>query len=207
MGVTLPRKSPFRSCRISIHTPAMGVTCKKQPQESNPRFQSTLPQWEWPEKMIMHQPQANFNPHSRNGSDFDIGYITLHTANFNPHSRNGSDFAKQKVNHFLIISIHTPAMGVTSNDWAHMYFREISIHTPAMGVTHSICHSIPWCKFQSTLPQWEWPVSSWVVWYLWQFQSTLPQWEWRVVAFLFTIFWQISIHTPAMGVTKVKLVG
>ena len=55
--------------------------------------------------------------------------------NFNPHSREGSDNWEHGALVKLLISIHTPAKGVTSvqGDGAGAFL--ISIHTPAKGVT------------------------------------------------------------------------
>ena len=55
-----------------------------------------------------------FNPHSRKGSDRRRRSPEPETRHFNPHSRKGSDFVAlghdQPVG---VISIHTPARGVT----------------------------------------------------------------------------------------------
>ena len=147
--------------KISIHTPAKGVTYKHQPY---------LRYW------------MDFNPHSREGSDkYEDGkaiitFISIHTpakgvttlepsiialdaisihtpakgvtqvigngkistGNFNPHSREGSDF-KIGISFFWHgISIHTPAKGVTLPPVSQIVPSVISIHTPAKGVTHHI---------------------------------------------------------------------
>ena len=78
---------------ISIHTPAQGVTAEVFPSRLK---------------------KANFNPHSRTGSD--VGNGTLWYAGFpyfNPHSRTGSDYYLTIRSYFMAISIHTPAQGVT----------------------------------------------------------------------------------------------
>ena len=146
--------------RISIHTPARGVTAiARGPGPST----------------------IYFNPHSRKGSDIytlfktylllpisihtpargvtkfleerEAGLsISIHTpargvtetcpqgsrcaGNFNPHSRKGSDCIQsdRHQNHYRI-SIHTPARGVTIFQIHCMDRIGISIHTPARGVT------------------------------------------------------------------------
>ena len=54
---------------------------------------------------------------------------------FNPHSRTGSDGDIKNILDGAIISIHTPARGVTANAVALYDPTAISIHTPARGVT------------------------------------------------------------------------
>ena len=167
---------------ISIHTPAKGVTIK--PDLSLNYF-------------------YDFNPHSREGSDFF--YIIC----FN----NSED-----------ISIHTPAKGVTPAPICISNIVLISIHTPAKGVTRGAFDETTGEQFQSTLPRREWPglrnlhrISplfqstlprrEWhidklcTMWYN-KFQSTLPRREWLSSYFLKDSYPQISIHTPAKGVTS-----
>ena len=80
--------------------------------------------------------KEHFNPHSREGSDCTLlGYQTS-TSYFNPHSREGSDGTPHTDNWGCrIISIHTPAKGVTVTFFNCRRSRKISIHTPAKGVT------------------------------------------------------------------------
>ena len=54
---------------------------------------------------------------------------------FNPHSRKGSDEVNEVYNKEYIISIHTPARGVTTCSNYAFDEEYISIHTPARGVT------------------------------------------------------------------------
>ena len=53
------------------------------------------------------------------------------------------------------ISIHTPARGVTILENVTSGEIKISIHTPARGVTHEAVHGYRKPQFQSTLPQGE----------------------------------------------------
>ena len=77
---------------ISIHTPARGVTRRKN---------------------LIFCLQRNFNPHSRKGSDGRSLCCTHCINNFNPHSRKGSDPDDIGKIRMFVISIHTPARGVT----------------------------------------------------------------------------------------------
>ena len=54
-----------------------------------------------------------FNPHSRKGSDMWIFLLIISQSYFNPHSRKGSDLCPPKGHTLFMISIHTPARGVT----------------------------------------------------------------------------------------------
>ena len=102
-------------------------------------FQSTLPQGEWHSSTRSNfEIQPYFNPHSRKGSDgYPIrGGISLRY--FNPHSRKGSDdFETRRGNYCIVISIHTPARGVTIDGKYIFALANISIHTPARGVTNT----------------------------------------------------------------------
>ena len=103
----------------------------------------------------------NFNPHSREGSDFlnrIFGFlcnrISIHTPvkgvtlprsvfgtlylYFNPHSREGSDLIRGLVVAICHISIHTPVKGVTQWKNKQVHHQPISIHTPVKGVTTQI---------------------------------------------------------------------
>jgi len=64
--------------------------------------------------------------------------IKLLWINFNPHSREGSDGLQACFKGYCIISIHTPAKGVTTADSYTDTPQAISIHTPAKGVTCAI---------------------------------------------------------------------
>ena len=55
---------------------------------------------------------------------------------FNPHSREGRDKTRGcPTIGSAVISIHTPAKGVTQQDKTNKFNATISIHTPAKGVT------------------------------------------------------------------------
>ena len=78
---------------ISIHAPARGAT-RNGDRETNA--------------------SGNFNPRSREGSDFYWFTIIQHMYNFNPRSREGSDALHFVLRHMIHISIHAPARGATS---------------------------------------------------------------------------------------------
>ena len=61
--------------------------------------------------------------------------LTALFANFNPHPREGGDPADIVAKYGIIISIHTPAKGVTLDAIQVDEETGISIHTPAKGVT------------------------------------------------------------------------
>ena len=91
-GVTELLDDAAQAMNISIHTPAKGVT---------------ISWWKTPWKHIIsiHTPakgvtgtgslllckEVNFNPHSREGSDFFFRVYNCNIFHFNPHSREGSD--------------------------------------------------------------------------------------------------------------------
>ena len=143
---------------ISIHTPAKGVTKKSRCMQSdgkdfNPhsREGSDVPvSYDITHNHIsIHTPakgvtaygidfsygMLNFNPHSREGSDSSPVPAIISSSNFNPHSREGSDTTAFPSPGKSIISIHTPAKGVTFCASVVYPDGNISIHTPAKGVT------------------------------------------------------------------------
>ena len=149
-------------------------------------------------------------------------YVVLEIADFNPRSREGSDFIRISALHLFSISIHAPAKGATSqaparaeyknfnprsregsdninapgkiirtyfnprsregSDFANIIFyniRKISIHAPAKGAT----------------------LSSRVLYKVPEFQSTLPRRERPCKCFKYIGYTLISIHAPAKGAT------
>ena len=125
-----------RDWRISIHTPARGVTHSQEQLcwmicisiHTPARGVTTLTRW-------TASASINFNPHSREGSDLWFARLADRIYHFNPHSREGSDAQDREPVLFLCISIHTPARGVTLLHVMPPYVSRISIHTPARGVT------------------------------------------------------------------------
>ena len=100
-----------------------------------------------------------------------------------------------------MISIHTPAKGVTNTPTLGSSWITISIHTPAKGVTQTWETYQYTSRFQSTLPRREWHFIIRIVFLFCYFNphsregsDTVPQ--------LFGNFYFISIHTPAKGVTQ-----
>ena len=77
---------------ISIHAPARGATIFPFfILLSDNRFQSTLPRGERHQRVLEDLTPKNFNPRSREGSDFINIMIPLDCYHFNPRSREGSD--------------------------------------------------------------------------------------------------------------------
>ena len=191
------------------------------------KFQSTLPRREWRWNGWTVNQSVNFNPHSREGSDLDKSIIICFKFYFNPHSREGSDSAARsssdKIN---LISIHTPAKGVTEV-FSYAFFKAIYFNphsregSDASRIKHInlLEHFNPHSRegsdaafflspdnttaFQSTLPRREWrkvitSISSGSE----RFQSTLPRREWLIWEIVISRKKLISIHTPAKGVTQ-----
>ena len=90
------QRCPQRDCagHISIRTPAWGVT--------------PLPV----RKAICG---THFNSHPRVGGDKGSRFLLRFLGNFNSHPRVGGDEIPIKILKYLMISIRTPAWGVTSN--------------------------------------------------------------------------------------------
>ena len=85
--------------------------------------------------VLLRELGTYFNPHSREGSDDIQAAVYQEVVNFNPHSREGSDAKAILPDVIIMISIHTPAKGVTRVLVLFPTRNSISIHTPAKGVT------------------------------------------------------------------------
>ena len=145
--------------QISIHAPAKGATKKETGLMRVDQFQSTLPRRERPadnkfnsmpcqfqstlprRERHIHDVRISiacldFNPRSREGSDFVISLSASSMINFNPRSREGSDFGK-----ILVVKIHQPFQSTLPRRERHIYrgapywLDAISIHAPAKGAT------------------------------------------------------------------------
>ena len=77
----------------------------------------------------------------------------------------------------------------------------ISIHAPARGATSEMQVSPCFQGFQSTLPRGERPFCIFVQSVYGEFQSTLPRGERLLCLYAFYIHVYISIHAPARGAT------
>ena len=120
------------------------------------RFQSTLPRRERLSfLLVFHHPAYDFNP----------------------RSREGSDFKSFRFYENFCISIHAPAKGATTFIASPYFSQTISIHAPAKGATVFLFRYTSYIQFQSTLPRRErqgvLPVCSLIG----IFQSTLPRRE------------------------------
>ena len=120
---TLPRRERLdttplcsSSICISIHAPAKGATCLLHLRRTPVcGFQSTLPRRERRRKTAyVCRRGDNFNPRSREGSDYICLYMLLYQ-----HK----------------ISIHAPAKGATMAASTPLNTDGISIHAPAKGAT------------------------------------------------------------------------
>ena len=123
------------SIKISIHAPARGATiCQPMHQRDIIIFQSTLPRGERLCTCSSDMCQPNFNPRSREGSDFSVTVFC---------------------NSVTVISIHAPARGATDYAYSLTSHYGISIHAPARGATVWLSCFINCFLFQSTLPRGE----------------------------------------------------
>ena len=162
---TLPRRerrdSAFAlrlSVSISIHAPAKGAT-------------SLFP--------VDIGFESNFNPRSREGSDFVLLFKSFTIRDFNPRSREGSDILFVFISKISEISIHAPAKGATRQLLQIEQSAMISIHAPAKGATRNKMRFQSGNLFQSTLPRRERP-------------SAHARTQQLI---------KISIHAPAKGAT------
>ena len=90
------------------------------------------------------------------GSDGCADFTNKQNDSFNPHSRMGSDVSDfYGYMEARVVSIHTPAWGVTAEYQYMIVGSMVSIHTPAWGVTVVSNANILIAKFQSTLPHGE----------------------------------------------------
>ena len=99
-------------------------------------FQSTLPRREWRCAGRTAGWSADFNPHSREGSDMHaIGIPDQYIIFQSTLPRREWLHSDCSTVLTAVISIHTPAKGVTWSWNSHRTAWCISIHTPAKGVT------------------------------------------------------------------------
>ena len=104
----------------------------------------------------------------------------ISASDFNPRSREGSDFYSGGYRREATISIHAPAKGATRAKQLIVTGTEISIHAPAKGATtKSKNKKMLLVVFQSTLPRRERLWSGFSVCSSCIFQSTLPRRERR----------------------------
>ena len=154
--------------KISIHTPAKGVTqglnipiCQTS-HYFNPHsregsdfmhfrindrsihFQSTLPWREWRGVILVEKFTTKFSIHTPvKGVTFGIVSTLLLRGVFNPHSREGSDFMHFRINDR---SIHFQST-LPWREWrgvilVEKFTTKFSIHTPVKGVTFGIVSTL-----------------------------------------------------------------
>ena len=123
-----------RSILISIHAPARGATYLPCIASLNcSAFQSTLPRGERP------------------------GFTTVkqYVQNFNPRSREGSDYLFENIIYHALISIHAPARGATlylNQQPAQNLFQSTLPRGERLPLTYATTKLL---SFQSTLPRGE----------------------------------------------------
>ena len=145
---------------VSIHTPAWGVTSSfRESRKCKKEFQSTRLHEAWPMIKVLtrkgiivsiHTPAwgvtlfsiiwmyryISFNPHACMRRDSFGRFFYTHLVGFNPHACMRRDPLSQlPVLQIAVVSIHTPAWGVTPKYKFIGGLRNVSIHTPAWGVT------------------------------------------------------------------------
>ena len=119
---------------ISIHAPARGATKQKK----HPALFRNI---------SIHAPARGATMFRQAGSD--------PRNNFNPRSREGSDYSLALPPFRFQISIHAPARGATEEDSKTDADPNISIHAPARGATYLYQIKKRFLQFQSTLPRGE----------------------------------------------------
>ena len=107
--------------------------------------------------MPSHRPPlTDFNPRSREGSDFAVSSFTLLLIDFNPRSREGSDAAYAAATGGLQISIRAPARGATVQLLIRWHFHKNFNPRSREGSDRNTCQFPFICKlFQSALPRGE----------------------------------------------------
>ena len=103
---------------ISIHVPAWGTTMVVLfGWNLKPKFQSTFPRGERPERLSAFMTKRIFQSTFPRG-ERHAGLHSLCSAdNFNPRSRVGNDFPASNNRKRNCISIHVPAWGTTQLLW------------------------------------------------------------------------------------------
>ena len=128
----------FRDMRISIHAPARGATVSWKSFPSLSTISIHAPaRGATQARSESFWKCRNFNPRSREGSDFFPYALVKMETDFNPRSREGSDDYYFPILANIGISIHAPARGATPISILLSFGGIISIHAPARGATAS----------------------------------------------------------------------
>ena len=146
--------------------------------------------------------RINFNPRSREGSDFhvsplcDFFQISIHAP------ARGATGLKSEWEKTQLISIHAPARGATKEMWKYSQAVNISIHAPARGATHNFMPDFQKNKISIHAPARGATIVTFDISALKDiFQSTLPRGERRFIVKRLLLLLLISIHAPARGAT------
>ena len=149
--------------------------------------------------------RSDFNPRSREGSDWGLPFLRLRSMYFNPRSREGSDTISPLPMAIKRISIHAPAKGATFSYWISSilsrYFNPRSREGSDPRLPNQQLH---YFLFQSTLPRRERRLSYSKRIKLNKFQSTLPRRERQIGPSRKIFAIAISIHAPAKGATPLN---
>ena len=122
--------------------------------------------------------------------------------NFNPRSREGSDFCRGGLRYVDQISIHAPAKGATMYPLIIYLIWIFQSTLPRRERRLNKCKERTFRKFQSTLPRRERHFRKRIYARDLRFQSTLPRRERPEKFFSQTLYLTISIHAPAKGATN-----
>ena len=153
-GATKVRFHSFKLCNISIRAPAKGATqALSSLRPYLPVFQSALPRRErrnFLVKTIFHQ---DFNPRSREGSDFFLP-CTCVTFSIFQSALPRRERLKDSINQCpeVRISIRAPAKGATHQPWISRLRQYISIRAPAKGATVDAIHAVLYCIISIRAP-------------------------------------------------------
>ena len=115
---------------VSIHAPVWGATKIILASSMAGRFQSTHPC----------------------GVRLDYGDWILAHNSFNPRTRVGCDSPMARFQPELVVSIHAPVWGATTNGKIQLLVKLVSIHAPVWGATWVVVLTTPNSMFQSTHP-------------------------------------------------------
>ena len=137
-GATQDLEEPLPLSLVSIHAPAWGATCVCAGLLSGIiRFQSTHPRGvRLGQIMSIRRSLPSFNPRTRVGCDDSTYAPTPAYRQFqSTHPRGVRPFVSVRCRVCYEVSIHAPAWGATSSQFAMPADAPVSIHAPAWGAT------------------------------------------------------------------------
>ena len=138
---------------ISIHAPAKGATLSSLSFPIFLKFQSTLPRRERPPLFsricYIHRFQSTLPRRER----LCAYYEYLRDYDFNPRSREGSDWLQRTKSKRALISIHAPAKGATDTAEQCVKYLKFQSTLPRRERRFLRFCSMSQKQFQSTLPR------------------------------------------------------